>query len=110
MISDYELQEHLNDGVKRLYINYFQDVGDGIKYKGEWSKDGKVRDGIGTQVWPDGSKFEGMWRNGQQHGKGRMTHADGNIYQGDFKYDKANGQGILMNVDGAFYDGEWKDD
>jgi hypothetical protein len=51
-----------------------------------------------------------MWRNGQQHGKGRMTHADGNIYQGDFKYDKANGQGILMNVDGAFYDGEWKDD
>ena len=48
MISDYELQEHMNDGVKRLYINYFQDVGEGIKYKGEWSKDGKVRDGIGT--------------------------------------------------------------
>ncbi len=33
-------------------------------------------------LWPDGSKYEGMWKAGKAHGKGRMTHANGDVYEG----------------------------
>jgi len=38
------------------------------------------RDGLGVQLWPDGSKYEGMWKDGKCSGKGRMTHANGDVY------------------------------
>lgn len=24
-------------------------------------------------LWGDGRKYEGLWKNGQQHGKGKLT-------------------------------------
>jgi hypothetical protein len=39
-----------------------------------------MRHGLGVQLWPDGSKYEGMWKDGKFNGKGRMTHANGDIY------------------------------
>jgi len=33
-------------------------------------------------LWPDGSKYEGMWKNGKANGRGRMTHANGDVYEG----------------------------
>lgn len=44
------------------------------------NKKSSMRDGLGVQLWPDGSKYEGMWRSGKCNGKGRMTHANGDIY------------------------------
>ena len=46
------------------------------------NKKSQLRDGLGIQLWADGSKYEGMWREGRCTGKGRMTHANGDIYQG----------------------------
>lgn len=67
---------------ERVYIDEFKDVGDGRLYKGQWKKKTGERDGLGIQFWPDGSKYEGMWRNDKANGKGRMTHANGDIYEG----------------------------
>ena len=31
-------------------------------YHGQWTRDG-LREGKGTQIWKDGSKYEGYWKN-----------------------------------------------
>lgn len=70
----------------------------------------KQRDGLGVQLWPDGSKYEGMWKDDRCHGKGRMTHANGDVYQGEWKNDMANGHGTFVDTQGAKYTGEWLND
>ena len=52
----------------------------GISYEGEW-KDG-MREGIGTQIWADGSKYVGEWNLNKANGKGILYHSDGDIYEG----------------------------
>lgn len=39
-----------------------------------------MRWGRGKQHWPDGSVYEGYWRNHTANGKGRLIHADGDAY------------------------------
>ena len=81
----------------------------GAIYHGYIEKSG-VKCGWGTQVWPDGGKYEGEWSNNRANGKGQFWHADGDIYEGNWKDDKANGYGLYQHADGAKYLGEWKDD
>jgi hypothetical protein len=80
-----------------VYIDEYKDVGDGKQYKGQWNKKTGERDGVGIQFWPDGSKYEGMWRKDKATGKGRMTHANGDIYDGEWLNDKAQGQGTFVD-------------
>jgi hypothetical protein len=37
---------------------------------------------IGIQIWPDGAKYEGYWRDNVAHGRGRFHHIDGDVYDG----------------------------
>ena len=69
-------------------------------YKGTWL-DGK-KHGRGSQVWPDGSRYDGSWENGIRSGNGRMIEVveitqqwtvGGRIYEGYWKDDLYNGQG-----------------
>ena len=46
------------------------------------------------QIWPDGSIYEGYWKNSKTTGNGRLIHADGDVYDGQWKDDKAHGFGI----------------
>ena len=85
------------------------ELDNGAIYHGQWTKDGH-RDGKGTQIWKDGSKFVGYWRNDQANGKGRLIHADGDVYEGDWVNDKAQGRGTYEHMDGAKYVGEWRED
>ena len=39
-----------------------------------------MREGEGTQIWQDGSIYEGMWYSDKANGKGRLIHADGDVY------------------------------
>lgn len=80
------------------------------KYTGQWNPTNNTRDGYGVQVWTDGSKYEGYWRNDQANGKGRLIHADGDVYEGDWQDDKAHGKGCYTHYDGAKYDGDWVED
>jgi hypothetical protein len=53
-------------------------------YKGQ-IKNGE-RHGYGIQVWPDGAKYEGYWRDNMAHGRGKFYHIDGDVYDGKFYY------------------------
>lgn len=83
--------------ISRVYINEFKDVGEGRLYKGQYNKRMGERDGVGVQIWPDGSRYEGLWRRDKANGRGRMTHANGDMYEGDWKEDKANGKGVFLD-------------
>ena len=48
-------------------------------YYGEWDIKNNKRHGRGIQVWPDGSKYIGYWKNNQAWGKGKLIHQDGDI-------------------------------
>lgn len=100
-----------SDSTPRVFIDYYEATKDnsGKKYKGEWNQDGEPH-GLGVQLWPDGSKFEGAWANGQSCGFGRMTHANGDIYEGEWARDMANGSGVFVDHVGATYSGAWEDD
>lgn len=82
----------------------------GAKYNGEWDINTGLRHGKGTQIWPDGSRYEGYWRNDRANGPGRLIHADGDVYQGDWEDDKAHGWGQYMHLDGSTYEGYWQYD
>ena len=38
-----------------------------------------------------------------------MIHPDGSIYDGEWKNDMENGQGVLFMANGDVYRGSWKD-
>ena len=79
----------------------------GCVYKGQWNRNGK-REGKGTQVWRDGSKYTGQWKDDIASGKGRLIHVDGDVYQGDWEDDRAHGEGMYRHHDGATYSGFWQ--
>lgn len=111
MMTDVKLTDILNqEEYKDLtWNNYFEDIGEGRKYKGQWikgnqwegeknkgysksKKDDKTNTGISTNVvqwygfgsieFPDGSKYLGQTASGKFNGVGRMVHPNGDIYQG----------------------------
>jgi len=78
-------------------------LNNGAKYSGEWDSESGKRDGFGIQLWADGSKYEGNWKDDMANGKGRLIHVDGDVYEGDWKDDKAHGKGKYIHYDGAMY-------
>ena len=109
--------------IEQLYKNY-PPLNDNIKvekmppveflnkviYYGEWDKKNYIRHGRGIQLWTDGSKFIGYWKNGKASGKGKLIHADGDIYDGFWENDKPNGYGLYIHQDGTKYEGYWEND
>ena len=85
------------------------ELDNGAVYHGQWNRDG-LREGKGTQMWQDGSKYVGYWKNDQANRKGRLIHADGDVYEGEWMCDKAHGRGFYEHIDGAKYIGDWKED
>ena len=83
-------------------------LANGATYTGEWL--GDERDGFGILVWPNGSVYEGQFKNNLAHGLGKITHKDGDSYEGDWINDKADGTGVYLHVSGARYQGQWKED
>ena len=106
--GNYSFTDDLDDGVKVVSRGAVE-LDNGAIYSGQWNESNQ-RHGKGTQIWTDGSKYEGCWRNDKANGKGRLIHADGDIYVGEWKEDKAHGNGMYLHTDGAKYDGEWRED
>ena len=80
---------------------------DGSSYEGEFREG--MRHGVGTYVWPDGDTFHGCWRENQQEGHGTYTWAVGGAYEGEFRNDKRQGKGVYVSADGDRYDGTYHD-
>lgn len=85
------------------------EVRPGQRYKGQWR--GQLFHGIGVYTRDDGStyRYEGMFENGQEHGRGKCVIDDLEVYEGQMQRGKAHGQGIYMHEDGSTYEGEWVD-
>lgn len=50
MLGEFQLKPEeydIKDGVERVYIDEYKDMGDGKVYKGQYEKKGMNRDGIG---------------------------------------------------------------
>ena len=100
----------LEDGVKVEIRSPQENDKDKTQYYGEWDINNNVRHGRGIQIWADGAKYIGYWKNDKACGKGKLFHSDGDIYEGEWENDKPNGYGIYTHKDGTRYEGEWKDD
>lgn len=71
----------------------------GAKYTGNMKDN--LREGQGTQIWPDHSEYVGFWKNDRACGQGKLVHADGDIYEGGWSDDKANGYGVYIHSNKA---------
>jgi hypothetical protein len=106
--GNFAFTETRNDDFKLIKRGPVE-LDNGAIYTGEWNENNQ-RHGTGTQVWTDGSKYEGYWRFDKANGKGRLIHADGDVYVGDWLDDKAHGEGTYLHTDGAKYEGAWRED
>ena len=67
-------------------------------YIGQFKK--QKRDGIGSMVWSNGSKYEGEWKEGRQEGHGILVLACKDYYCGDWHAGKAHGKGKYRHSNG----------
>lgn len=70
---------------------------------------GDCRDGEGTYVWADGSRYTGGFRGGLQHGQGSIAFTNGASYTGAWDQGKRSGMGTAIYPDGRVKAGRWKD-
>ena len=105
----FEKYPPLNDGVP-VELKQSVEYENRAIYYGEWEKNGNKRHGRGIQVWTDGSRYEGYWKEDKANERGKLTHSDGDIYEGEWLDDKAHGYGVYTHIDGAKYEGNWKED
>eukprot|EP00438_Fugacium_kawagutii_P033875 Skav201120 [mRNA] locus=scaffold185:476810:491022:- [translate_table: standard] len=66
-------------------------------------------DGYNYKVFPDGSRYEGQWKDGLKHGKGRFIYPDGDVYDGEWQDGKAHGHGTYTSKQSK-YVGDWQSD
>ena len=59
----------------------------GSVYVGEFGSDSRP-EGQGIWDFPDGSRYEGEFHQGDRWGKGKLTHADGTYQEGYFEKDE----------------------
>ena len=76
-------------------------------YDGKW-KDGK-RHGRGKMTFSNGRVYDGEWKGGKCHGLGKITYSDGREYDGEWKESTSHGRGKMTYSDGRVYDGEWEE-
>jgi hypothetical protein len=76
----------------------------GAFYEGKFKK-GKF-EGIGTEIYADGTKITGEYKDGAQMGQAKVIRADGNIWEGKSIYNNPNGYGKMIYLNGTQYTGE----
>lgn len=75
-------------------------------YEGEF-KDGLAH-GKGKEIWDNGTVYEGAYVNGLKEGKGIYTWSSGNTYNGEYKNNLREGKGIFTwKESGDKYEGEY---
>lgn len=81
----------------------------GSVYEGAF-KDGKLH-GHGVYKYrPSGDVYEGEWKGDMKHGQGRYTFTGGDLYVGCWYMGKKNGRGKFTFASGDEYYGSWKSD
>lgn len=81
---------------------------DGAKYEGNLVAG--TCSGQGTITYEDGSKWSGIWKNGQEWDGEGTVFFETATYIGSFRKGKRNGYGKEIYAAGGTWEGEWKDD
>jgi hypothetical protein len=68
---------------------------------------GDCKNGSGSFAYPDGSKYEGEFKNGKFDGQGTFWFANGDKYVGQFKENFPEGQGTRFLLAGGEESGQW---
>nr|XP_020729379.1 MORN repeat-containing protein 1 isoform X4 [Odocoileus virginianus texanus] len=90
-----------------------------LHYRASVGKGGR-RTGYGVYVYPNSFfRYEGEWRGGKKHGRGKLLFKDGSYYEGDFvdgeitgegcQHWALTGHGCLVDADGQVYWGSFHD-
>lgn len=71
--------------------------------------EGNCRNGEGTYIYLNNTKYSGEFFNGEAHGKGTCFYSNGDKYIGTWKYHNFEGKGTMYSNDGSIQSGYWKD-
>ena len=77
-VNDNDAEEITTSMIEERKILFVEEDSD--IYEGEWLNDKK--DGKGVQLYGDGSRYDGFWKDGEYHGHGRLISITGDIYIG----------------------------
>ena len=64
--------------------------------------------GYGIHHYPDGSRYNGEWKDNNMNGYGEFIWSDGKAYIGNYVNDKKEGFGML-SINGCYFIGFWKE-
>ncbi len=70
---------------------------------------GNCDNGEGVFAYPDGSRYEGNFRNGKPNFRGTFYYPNGDKYVGEFKDGFRHGDGRLYHADGKLSSGHWRE-
>jgi len=65
------------------------------------------KEGFGSVVYPNRSKFEGHFHNYMRHGYGTLTLSDGTKYMSEWRNDERHGEGKELCPDGTTFTGSY---
>ncbi|HJQ56860.1 MAG TPA: hypothetical protein VJ890_08130, partial [Vineibacter sp.] len=72
-------------------LQWFKNDKPSDRYEGEYRDDNQH--GRGVYTWADGDRYDGEWQNGEQHGRGVYASADGDRYDGEWQNGEQHGRG-----------------
>lgn len=78
----------------------------GSRYEGSMNVKTMTMEGKGALIYPDGSTYEGMFRNNMPNGEGVMKLASGEVRRGEFLHGELQGKGLIEWSNGTRYEGE----
>jgi hypothetical protein len=80
---------------------------DGRVYTGQRNGKGKI-EGKGLMTWPNGDRYDGMWKKGLMDGEGTYTYATaGYSYSGQWSKGFIKGHGTFRFNNGNVMEGDW---
>lgn len=80
---------------------------DGSLYSGNLKYE-VIREGVGTNEWPNGDRYRGEWLNDMPHGKGFMQRKGKEEYRGLFSFGQYSGLGDLRTLEQERYLGMFR--
>ena len=105
--SGMKYEEILNEKAFDELTKKTQIYANGDKYVGQFKDE--LRHGKGTYFWANGDKYEGDWKV-KPNGHGTFTYRSGDKYVGEVKDEKKHGKGTYTFANGDKFEGDWKED
>ena len=87
-----------------IYGRFCFDGGD--VYEGQFKLG--IPHGRGKTKWKSGATFEGTYKAGKKHGLGEEVHSDGSRYRGEYVHGEKEGRGEYRFINGDTYIGDFK--